>query len=356
MPKLKRITKSVPPPRCIYCKRTDVRFNREHVIPEAFGSYGADTMVLGNNEVCEECNSRLGREIDQILSRDSFEALLRANSLPQGHGDSERFSARRSRIFLPDEEQFGILRGARLAIDWNTRRPKLLDQVIIRSRDGEIHTFLADEFQAADASFFQDLERGAVRVVGTDQEIFEALSQLVRDRGIQVGNRESLSVPSTMVPPEIRTVIEGRIDTRTWRAIAKIAFNYLAYNEGAALVLADRLDPIRDYIRGARTDLAMVRLLNTPILANETYTWRAFDGHLVAYQGEGRRLIGKVSLYNSITYEVLLCSDLGLYYPIKKGHAFDPAERRATTITSMPFQVLQPSEAIHLLSFFPLDN
>ena len=345
-----------PPAQCIYCKRTDVRFNREHVIPEAFGSYGADTMVLGNNEVCEECNSGLGREIDQILSRDSFEALLRANSLPQGHGAGERFSPRRSRIYLPDEEQFGILRGARLAIDWNTRRPKLLDQIIIRSRDGQLHTFLADEFQGADASLFQDLERGAVRVVGTDQDKFEALAHLVRDRGIQIGNRESLSVPSALVPPEIRTVIEGQIDIRTWRAIAKIAFNYLAYNEGAAFVLADRFDPIRDYIRGVPTDQAMVRLLNTPIIVSETYTWRAFDGHLVAYQREDRRLMGKVSLYNSITYEVMLCSNLGLYYSIKKGHAFDPAERRATTIASMPFQVLQPSEAIRLLSFFPLEN
>jgi hypothetical protein len=232
----------------------------------------------------------------------------------------------------------------------------LLDQIIIRSRDRQLHTFLADEFREADAILFQDLERGAVRVVGTDQEKFEALAQLVRDRGIQIGNRKSLSVPPASVPPEIRAVIEGQIDARTWRAIAKIAFNYLVHNEGAAFVLADRFNPIRDYIRGVRTDRAMVRLLNTPILANETYTWRAFEGHLVVYQREDRRLIGKVSLYNSITYEVLLCSDLGLYYAIKKGHAFDPAERRVTSLSNMPFQVLQPSEAIRLLSFFPLDN
>jgi hypothetical protein len=179
---------------------------------------------------------------------------------------------------------------------------------------------------------------------------------MVRDQGIQLGTREPTPPPAALVQPEIRAVIEGRIDTRTWRAIAKIAFNHLAYNEGAPFILADRFDPIRDFINGVRTDRAMVRLLNTPILANETYTWRAFDGHLVAYQRKGRRLIGKVSLYNSITYEVMLCSDLGLFYSIKKGHAFDPAERRVTTIASIPFQVLQPAEATRFLSFFPLDN
>lgn len=99
----------------------------------------------------------------------------------------------------------------------------------------------------------------------------------------------------------------------------------------------------------------MVRLLNAPILTHETYEWRAFDGHLIAYQREGQSLRSKVSLYNSITYEVILCADLGLYYECKKGHAFDHVDRRVFNITDLPLQVLQPSEVIRFLSFYPLD-
>ncbi len=42
---------------CVYCKATGVPFNTEHVIPQAFGSYGAGTMAL-NEVVCKECNSK----------------------------------------------------------------------------------------------------------------------------------------------------------------------------------------------------------------------------------------------------------------------------------------------------------
>ena len=119
--------------------------------------------------------------------------------------------------------------------------------------------------------------------------------QMVRGRGITLRDRETVDPPVAILQSEIRTVTEGRIDVRTWRAIAKIAFNYLAYHAGAQYVLSDKFDPIRDFVAGRRTDHAMVQLLNSPILARETYHWRAFEGHLVAYQNEGRTLRGKVS-------------------------------------------------------------
>ncbi len=340
------------PPQCIYCKRTNVQLNREHVIPEAFGSYGVETMVLSNNAVCKDCNSRLGGEIDQILNRDSYEALIRANSVARGQGNGERFSPRRFSIFIPDEERFGILRGARMTIDWNTKRPKLLDQIIVRDRNCISHTFLAEEFPQADSVVFQDLARGAIRIVGMDAMNVERLMQMVRDRGFHLGQQEVLSPPDAILQPDIFTLIKGRIDTKTWRAIAKIAFNYLTFHEGARFVLSDRFDPIRDFITGVRTDRAMVRLLNAPILAQETKYWRAFEGHLVAYQTEGRSLRGKISLYNSITYDVMLCADLGLYYRLNNGHAFDPIEHLITRLRNLPFHVPQSAKATHLLFTF----
>jgi hypothetical protein len=283
------------PPQCIYCKKATVQLNREHVIPEAFGSYGSETMVLSNNAVCADCNSRLGAEIDQILNRDSYEALIRANSMDRGHGHTERFAPRRFSIFVPDEEAFGILRGARMTIDWNSRRPKLLDQIIVRDRNQALHTFLAEEFPNTANAIFQDLPRGAIRVVGTSTANVEALMQMVRERGIRLRQRESLLPPDAISQPDIPVVIEGRIDTKTWRA---------------------------------------------------------FEGHLVAYQTEGRSLRGKVSLYNSITYDVMLCADLGLYYRLNNGHAFDPIDHQVIRLRNLPFHVLQPAEAACLLFRF----
>ena len=114
-----------------------------------------------------------------------------------------------------------------MVIDPNTRRPTLLDQILIRSQDGSLHTFLEHDFSQADATIFHNLPPHAIRVIGLNREKVEVLMQMVRDRGITLRDRETVDPPVAILQPEIRTVTEGRIDVRTWRAIAKIAFNYL---------------------------------------------------------------------------------------------------------------------------------
>src|ERR1051325_12158575 len=64
------------PPTCIHCRRQGVDVDREHVILEAFGTFEPTSFVL-HDAVCKDCNGHLGRTIDQALSRDSMEALLR---------------------------------------------------------------------------------------------------------------------------------------------------------------------------------------------------------------------------------------------------------------------------------------
>lgn len=343
----------MPTQACIYCKRVSVEFNREHVIPEAFGSYGGDTLVL-QGMVCTECNAGLGAELDQILSRDSWEALIRQQHLPQREPQGERFVPRRFKIHFPDREEFGIVRGARLTIDWDTRRLLLLDQVIVRDRSQQLHIFLEENLPRAEDRLFQNLPPQGLRVVGTNTPVIEKLIETVRSRGVNLGNRESLPVPAVLHSPDVSAITEGQIDLRVWRAIAKIAFNYLASTQGSQYVLDEKFDKIRLFIVGTATDRAMVRLLNSPILSNESYHWRSFEGHLVAYQTEGRSLRGKVALYNTITYEVMLCSDLGLYYALKSGHAFDPIQERSVSLSGTSLGVLRPASPMNSLYFFSL--
>ena len=88
-------------PQCIYCKQADARFNREHVIPEAFGTFGADTMVL-EGQVCMPCNSTLGSRLDLVLARDSWESRLRGQMLAAraGRHRRDRFLERRVEMRL----------------------------------------------------------------------------------------------------------------------------------------------------------------------------------------------------------------------------------------------------------------
>lgn len=62
---------------CIYCKHTKLKkeFNREHVIPQAFGKF-VDNITL-TNKVCEECNQKYGNTIDESLARAAVEGIHR---------------------------------------------------------------------------------------------------------------------------------------------------------------------------------------------------------------------------------------------------------------------------------------
>lgn len=162
--------------------------------------------------------------------------------------------------------------------------------------------------------------------------------------------------PMSTVSFHLTTSLEGLIDDAVWRAIAKIAFNYLAKIQGSAYVLDDRFDRIRAFIVGESKERALVRLTEKPILASETSRWKTYEMHLVLFERDGYGLRGRVSLFNSFTYEVMLCADLGLMYPIQSGHAFDPVRRdvhrvvgipRYLTIRANPLQFIQVSRIYH---------
>jgi hypothetical protein len=146
------------------------------------------------------------------------------------------------------------------------------------------------------------------------------------------------SEPIDVAPPPVSrepTVFleaQGLIDGAVWRGIAKIAFNYLAKIQGAAYVLDERFDRIRAFITRDSRNRALVRFSQKPILAGETARIKTNELHLVLFEREGYGLRGRVSLFNSLTYDVMLCPDLGLIYAIKSGHAFDPIRKDVYTL------------------------
>ncbi len=309
--------------RCIYCRRSEVAFSREHVIPEAFGSFGPKTMVL-TQEVCACCNSRLGRELDD-LARDSFEGLLRAELLPPRRKKKDRFKARRTIIQIPDEAKFAEYRGARMAVDWRTRRLRPLDQVLVRDDSGRMHSFTRDEMSGADEGLFQNRPDGSIKIIGTSSTATRELSQMVLSKGARSASEPAnLEPPPASREPTVFLESEGFIDEPIWRAIAKIAFNYLSKIQGSAYVLDDKFDRIRAFILGEFKGRALVRLSKQPILADETLRLKTHDKHMVLFERQGYGLRGRVSLFNSLTYDVMLCQNLGLIYSIKSSHAFDP--------------------------------
>lgn len=208
------------------------------------------------------------------------------------------------------------------------RKLKPLDRVIVRDDTGRLHSFTLDEMPEADEGLFRNRPLGSIKVIGTSSGAVKELSQMALSKGAR-----SASEPANLEPlpasrePTVFLETEGFIDEPVWRAISKIAFNYLAKIQGSAYVLDDKFDRIRAYIMGEFRGRALVRLSKEPILSDETPRLKKRRVHLILFERQGHGLQGRVSLFNSLTYDVMLCPDLGLIYSIKSGHAFDPIGR-----------------------------
>ena len=227
-------------------------------------------------------------------------------------------------------------------MDWNTRHPKLLPQILVRLATGELRSYTREELSAVPGGAFKDLPPGSVRSVSEpeDSDILTSMMEQARSKGVDFKkSAEYVPLPKTATEPQEKFEIQGVINDRVWRAIARIAFNYLAWVQGSRYVLQNRFDPIRHFITRSNPPRSLVRMRKQSILADESYSWRSFSGHLILFETNQRKLISRVSLFNSITYEVLLCSDLGFYYSLSSGHAFDPIANRVFKLTSIPQQI-----------------
>lgn len=292
-------------------------------------------MVL-NEQVCADCNFQLGRDLDEILARDTYEASLRAERLPVWRRKKDRFKARRITMRVPDEPEFADFRGARMTIDWQTRKAKPADQIVVRDETGHLHSFTLDDVMSADEALFRNRPPGSVHVIGTSPSAATQLQRAAESKGVRFTSEPTeIDPPPASQQPSFVLEVQGLIDDAVWRAIAKIAFNYLAKIRGSGYVLDNRFDRIRDFVLGRQRDRALVRLTRTPILADETPYWKTHEMHLVLFERKGHSLQGRVSLFNSFTYEVMLCADLGLIYPIRRGHAFDPIEKSVYELTGV---------------------
>jgi hypothetical protein len=123
--------------------------------------------------------------------------------------------------------------------------------------------------------------------------------------------------------------LEFIIDTILARGIAKIGFNYLVKMCGTAFALHHDFNAIRQFIRYDKTPLGELRETiepsNQPILEDESINHRRL-GHILALMWDIKRkhVLAKVSLFNSITWTVMLAKDSsGIFREIKSCHFYN---------------------------------
>lgn len=315
---------------CIYCKETkNVNlFTTEHVIPKAFGTFGTETFIL--DCVCDNCNKYFGNKLEVFFARGSLEAFERFKRGIKSVSESSKINKHRLTFKINYGDYNNVL--VEMVTENNELKFNFVAQVGFFSKKHQTYEF----FSLTDLEFQEKIEKekydfsdsiGIIYWVKDEKEIMR-VTKVLSKHGITFKKRAdlpTLSQKEDKIPVEAISIID-RLATRT---ICKILFNYMAKICGPDFALNPSFDPTRSFIRDDRDiTYKVMRASNTSILYYDKCfsTMRQTDGHLIVLEtvGSTGKLIGKLSLFNTITYEVVLCQYFnGIFRSIRTGHHFD---------------------------------
>jgi hypothetical protein len=332
-------------PRCIYClaEKPATDFNREHVIPEAFGGF-AGALVL-HRTVCEECNSYFSAALDLPLARRSSEGLERYawGIRPAEEAQRFRYGDVIIQLNMPGSPWDGA---------WVRKEPtgepgettiEVLPQVAFRRRDGKGMKYYTDadafkEKWRIDPEI--DLTAG-VRIYAPNAEAFQKLRDVLDGAGVSWTTESPVEAPT-----EDAALVRHTFTLPEWlkRAVAKIAFNYLAHS-APGVVFEPAFDPIRKYIRrGVRPFLPAVGVTHRSRLGIQAGEQIPVVHYLTLEPSDrGDVLVGSVSLFHWATYQVVLAFSLpAAVRDLKIGHVFNIADRRCYQLTRRSREDIAP--------------
>lgn len=320
--------------QCIYClneKPSEAFTKVEHVIPQAFGLFQNNFTL--NGIVCDECNQYFGDNLEIDLGRDTVEGISRYEYGIRSPKDFKSLG-KRSRLQHKKIAE-GILKGAFFYLAYsqelNQVTPKPLPQVGFQNKASSYYSyFLLDDIPDKAELENQGLDCGNnVRAFGDN---FEEIEQVLAKKGIFPEFQKEIPLPDKK-SEKLLVEYETSIDSIIRRSIAKIAFNYLTYWQGAEFVLQQVFNPIRFYIRkGDREEnTPFVIFRSESILKDEPSQELRRLAHIVTvnWAQSGYSIISQVSLINFISYTVQLTRN----YPeqisnLRKGHFFNLGDHK----------------------------
>lgn len=303
-------------------------FNKEHVVPEAFGLFGSNpkTMTL-IDKVCEECNQGFGNTIDNALSRETLEGIHRFLHGAKKRKDYKKFKHSRHAKNQDRVATSGLLKGCYLELIADEKgkglnyKPKE-DYDVAFSENGESYDFYhisqLPDGETLKQKYPNCLVEG-VKILNTDkkEDIAKTLSEkfntpFVLDEETHEGDCQ----------------VKAIYTKEAFRAIAKIAFNYLAYFNDASLMTQECFDLIRNFItKGTGEWHQFIQIVKEPIVPDNNGL--ASDVHLVTVYANGRSIFASVSLHNKIHYKICLAQHHeGKPLKVEHGHCFDPYEHK----------------------------
>jgi HNH endonuclease len=315
---------------CIYCKLTkpsDQR-SKEHLLQRSLGG------DLTAQFVCKACNGGFSK-IDQALSDRSTVTLSRVAYTPRtAHGvkaggtttyyDNDRdlfieveLRNQLTPVVMPQLHLRPTGQGQLIALDREAAE-QVIEFVAHHFESGtmeSVHRFhgLPNGVQTNTAALVvRKPGDGYVRLParGDENWYFPMLKTAWRE-GLADGLAKATPISKQGEFPEVRLDFK-LAPNDVFRAIAKIAFNVLAFKRGSNLVLRPEFDPIREYINGdgllpqnlESGDIAVDRRFVSEIPEDQQQISFIDDGHAVVFCYLRPELIALVTLYGSHVFLV----------------------------------------------------
>jgi hypothetical protein len=337
-------------PTCIYCRCCGQEFDREHVIPDAFGTFEPLSFILYDS-VCKDCNNYFGRTLDFALSRDSTEAMLRFRygTKPAKEAGDLPYKKLELKIGQPGP-WFGATVVLQADKTGKAVEPVPVPQAAFRWKGSQDWNYLVEQkLEPATLAQYVNPTPGTleIRVMGPSTEDHERVLTKLTSAGIKFRQEGTLMQPVTE-DGKVLVEIAAAVDQTIFRAIAKIAFNYVTHQHGADFVLRSDFDEIRDYIRYGTEPRWAARMpvvfpVADPILYDDARQLRQTNGHIITFDWQPGQMgfMGQVSLFNTITYRVRICpSYRGIWHlDFRRGHHFNIEDRTIETLFSSPLAV-----------------
>lgn len=317
---------------CIYCleDKPDSLFTKtEHVLPQSFGLFKNNFTL--NKIVCDHCNEFFGDNLELSLGRDTFEGISRFECGIKKPEDFKHIG-KKSRLKVKVDE--GLFKGA-YAYRYFSKQVgriviKLVPQLGFKKIEiSEYVYFPLDEIPAKEylKNNFDLKADKSIVVLGCDAEVaYNRLSE----KGIFFKPKGEF-YPRNSENIDWSCKVTGIIDQIIFRAIAKIAFNYLTYWAKKDFAYNISFHPIRRYIRyGDKSSYPFVIITGNAILGDEPVAGKRRLGHLITldWSANGLSIVSQVSIFNWMTYSILLAKDYyGNRINIRKGHFFNIANK-----------------------------
>ncbi len=332
---------------CIYCKETKSvsEFSREHALPRAFGQF-KDGIVL-HKAVCKDCNQYFGNTLDNVIARGSMQGAIRyfrgitpLKKFKDTHRSRVTLSARApGQTTLRPAEIVETPKGDGLAFT-----PGISYQSISNKKEQFVSLEALERGAWKDSD---DIDRQQLVILSyRDAQTLNRMKQALAK--LKLGVEILDTIDKTEVGQKVLVVVDAVMeDVLLFRAIAKIAFNYLTCKMGPDFTLQAIFDEARAFIRQGFASTTLVKKIPPMKIFGDREEAARRRGHLVGIElaEDSTTIVGFVEFFGVMTYKITLGKFGQLAIPISAAHYFDVISKRAIQMeaTRRPRELWIPS-------------